>query len=131
MSASFTISNSRRSSFTVPNRGASPSAEVTEFGGPADKDGVVAERQWMWMIGAEACAATVMASTGSSTTRIARAFSCSMLRIGGVFRRVLMLSEAETAGSGGTAAEKTDEVSWVRWGSITWTIREAAQKPAD
>ncbi len=57
----------------------------------------------------------MMASTRSSTARIARTFSCSVLRIDGVFRRMLMPSEAETARSAGTAAEKTKEVPLMRW----------------
>ena len=61
------------------------------------------------MIGEAACEGIVIASTRSSTARIARAFSCSVLRIEGVFRRMLTPSEAEIVRSAGTAAEKTNE----------------------
>ncbi len=61
------------------------------------------------MIGEAECEGIVMASTRSSTTRIARTFSCSVLRIDGVFRRMLMPSEAENARTAGTAAENTKE----------------------
>ena len=40
----------------------------------------------------------------SSTARIARTFSCSVLKIYGMFRRMLMPSEAETACSAGLRA---------------------------
>ena len=71
---------------------------------------------------------TVTVSTQRSTTRIERTFYCSVLRIDGAFRRMLMSFEAETTKSAGTAAEKTDEGPMIRW----WTtIREPAQKPPD
>ncbi len=57
----------------------------------------------------------MMASTRSSTAQIARTFSCSVLRINGVFRRMFMPSEAETARSAGTAAEKMKEAPLMRW----------------
>ena len=63
------------------------------------------------MIGEAACEGIMTASIRSSTARIARTFSCSVLRIGGVFRRMLMPSEAETARSAGTAAKKTNASS--------------------
>ena len=67
------------------------------------------------MIGEAACEAIMMTSTRSSTAQIACTFSCSVLRIEGVFRRMLIPSEAETARSAGTAAEKTNEVLLMLW----------------
>ena len=78
-----------------------------------DAEGV-AERNWMWIIGEAACEGIVTASIRSSTARMARTFSCSMLKIDGMFRRMLMPSEAETARCAGTAAEKTNEVPLMR-----------------
>lgn len=51
----------------------------------------------------------------SSTEQIARTFPRSVLRIDGVFHRVLMPCEAETARSAGTVAETTNEVPLIRW----------------
>ena len=79
----------------------------------ADRDGV-AERSWMWMIGEAACEGIVTASMRSSTARMACTFSCSVLRIDDVFRRILTPYEAETVRSAGTAAEKTNEVPFMR-----------------
>ena len=42
-------------------------------------------------------------------------FSCSVLGIEGVFRMVLVPSEAETAGSAGIVAEETNEVLLMPW----------------
>ena len=67
------------------------------------------------MIGEAACEGIVIASTRSSTARIARTFSCRALRMDGVFRRMLMHSEAESARRAETATEKTDEVPLMRW----------------
>jgi hypothetical protein len=89
----------------------------------------VAERRWIWMIGEAAWEGIVMTSTRSSTARMARTFSCRVLRIDGVFRRMLIPSEAETAKRAGTAAEKTNEVPLMRWWSTT--ICEPAQNPPD
>jgi hypothetical protein len=50
------------------------------------------------MIGEAVCEGTVIASTRSSTVRVARTFSCGVLRIDGVFRRMLMPSEARLLG---------------------------------
>ena len=71
----------------------------------------------------------MIVSMRSSTARIAHTFSCSVLRIDGVFRRMLMPSEVETARSAGTAAEKTNEVPLTRWWSTT--IPDPAQDPPD
>ena len=60
------------------------------------------------MIGEVAREEIVMTSTRPSTARISHTFSCSVVRINGVVRRMSMPSEAETARSTGTAAEKTD-----------------------
>ena len=57
----------------------------------------------------------VTASTRSGSAQIARTFSCRALSLHGVFRRMLMPSEAETASRAGTAAEKTNEVPLMRW----------------
>ena len=46
-----------------------------------------------------------------------------------VFRRMLMLSEAETARRAGTVAEKTNEVPLMRWWSTT--MCDPAQNPPD
>jgi hypothetical protein len=54
-------------------------------------------------------------SDRSNAARIARTFSCRVLRIDGVFRRMLMPSEAETAKRAGTAVEKTNEVPLMHW----------------
>ena len=62
------------------------------------------------MIGEAACKGTVTASTWSSTAGIACTLSCSVLRIDGVFGWMLKPSEAETARSTETVAEKTNEV---------------------
>ena len=51
----------------------------------------------------------------SSIARIARVLSYSGAGNGGVFRRMLMLSEAETERSAGTAVKKTNEVLLMRW----------------
>jgi hypothetical protein len=56
-------------------------------------------------------------------------FSCSVLRLEGVLRKILIPSDAETARRAGTAAEKTKEVPLMRWWSTTW--REPAQKPPE
>ena len=69
----------------------------------------------MWMIGGTACGGVVSESIRSSIARIARTFSCNVLRIERVFQRMLRLSEAETARSAGTAAEKTNKVRLMHW----------------
>ena len=45
-------------------------------------------RRSTWMIGGTACGGIVSESIWLSTARIARTFSCSVLRIEGVFRRM-------------------------------------------
>ena len=97
----------------MSNETASRGAGVAGFTGFADADSV-AERSCMWMMGEAACEGIVTVSMRSSTSRMARMFSCSVLRIDGVFRRILMPSEAETARSAGTAGEKTNEVPLMR-----------------
>ena len=47
------------------------------------------------MIGEAACEGILNAYIRSSTARIARTFSCRVLSINGVFRRMLMFSELE------------------------------------
>ena len=63
------------------------------------------------MIRKAACKGIVTTLTRSSTARIALTFCYSALKIDGVFRRMLMPSEAKTARSAGTAAEKTNDVA--------------------
>ena len=114
-SASSTISCSRRSSPAMSKERAWRDAGVAGLTGfvDVDEDGV-AERSWMWMIGEAACEGIVTASMQSSTARIARMFSCGVLKIDAVFRMMLMPSEAEAARSAGTAAEKTNDVPLIR-----------------
>ena len=62
----------------------------------------------MRMIGEVACEGIVIASTKPDTARIARTFSnfsWRVLGMDGVFRRMLMTSEVETARRARTAAE--------------------------
>lgn len=68
------------------------------------------ECRWMWTIGEAACEGIVimMAPTQSRTAGI----SCSVLRINGMLREMLIPSEAVTAR---TAAEKTSHVPLMRW----------------
>ena len=66
------------------------------------------------MIGEATCEGIVITSTRSSTARIARTSSYSVLRIDGVFGRILMPSEVETARSARTAVEKA-KVPLMRW----------------
>lgn len=47
--------------------------------------------------------------------RIARMFSCRVLRTDGVFSRMSMPSEAETARGARTAVVKTNEVALMPW----------------
>ena len=51
--------------------------------------------------------------------RAHRPFFCSVLKIDGVFWRMLMHSEAETAKSVGMAAENINDVLLTRWCSTT------------
>ena len=94
----------------------------------ADRDGV-AERNWMCMIGEAACEGFVTASIRPSKARMARTFSCNVLKINGVFHRMFMPSEAETARSAGAAAEKTNDVPLTRL--LSTTVHEPAQNPPD
>ena len=117
VSTSSTMSYKRRSSPEISNDGASREAAGAgfgAFGAATDSDGV-AVRRWMWMIGEATCEGIVSKSIWSSTAQIARTFSCRVLRIEGVFRRMLIPSEAETARSAGTATEKTKEVPLMCW----------------
>ena len=91
----------------------------------ADDDGA-GERRWIWMIGEAACEGILIASTRSNTARIARTFSCRVLRMDGVFRRMLM---PETARRAWTAVEKTNEVPLMPWWSTT--MCDPAQNPLD
>ena len=108
---SSTMSCKTRSSPGKSNDGASREAAVVGFGafGAATDSNGVAVRRWMCMIGEAACEGIMTESIRSSTARIASTFSCSVLRIEGVFRRILMSFEAETARRAGTPAEKTKE----------------------
>lgn len=86
----------------------------------------VAERSCMWIIGE---AAGVRGdredlSVQSSAAQISHTFSCRLLRIDGVFRRMFMASDAETARSAGSMAEKTDEVPSV----IYYVVRACRHK---
>ena len=81
------------------------------------------------MIGEAAREGIVTASTRSITARIARMFSCSVLRINGVDCRMLMPSESETVRSTGMAVEKTNEVPLIHWRSTP--ICEPGQKSPD
>jgi len=80
-----TMPCSRRSSPAISNNGPLHGAGVAGFA-DADADGVT-ERKWTRMLGEAACEGIVSASTRPSTARIARTFTCSVLRIDGVFRR--------------------------------------------
>ena len=71
-------------------------------------------RGYVWTIGKAACEKIEKASTPSSSARIARTSSYSVLRIDGVLNKVFVPSGAETARGTGTAAEKTNEVSSMR-----------------
>ena len=62
------------------------------------------------MIGEAACEGIKSVSIWSRISQIARTLSCSVLRKDGVFRRMLTLTDAETARIAGTAAEKTNEM---------------------
>jgi hypothetical protein len=73
------------------------------------KDVVDGKRMWMWMMGDAGCEGTVMQSTRSRMARAARVFSCSVVRIEGVDRRMLIPSEALTASAAGMEAEKTKD----------------------
>ena len=66
------------------------------------------------MIGEAACEGILIASTRSSTARMARTFSYRALRTDGVFRKILMPSEVKTERTQ-DRGEKTSEVSLMRW----------------
>ena len=86
------------SSPAISNDGGSRGAGVDGFGAfRVTADDCAGERRWMWMISEAACEGIVIASTRSSTARIARTFSCRALSIDDVFRRMLMSSETETS----------------------------------
>ena len=72
----------------------------------------------------------VMQSTLSSTERMARTFSWSVVMMDGESVRIWMPSEDETARRGGMAAEKTKEVPLMRWCSVT-TLEPAQNPPAE
>ena len=67
------------------------------------------KRSWMWMIAEAACEEIVTASMRSTHVPLQGA------QIDGLFRRMLMPSEAETARSAGTMPEKTNDVPLIRW----------------
>src|SRR5260221_1294881 len=118
------MSCSRRSSTAMSKEGASRGAALAGFDGFAEAEVVAAAigsrcvaegvRTWMWMMGEAGCEGIVIQSTRSRTARIARAFSCSVLRIEGELRRMLMPSDAETARRAGRAAEKINELPLIR-----------------
>ena len=99
------------------NDGVSREGAVAGFGafGAATVNDGVTVRRWMWMIGEAACEGVVSESIRSSTARIAHTFSCSVLRIEGMFRRMFMPPEVEAARSAVIAAEKTKEVPLMHW----------------
>jgi hypothetical protein len=76
--------------------------------GAADDDGV-AERGKVWRRG--------LVRPGSRTV------PCRELRMGDVFRRMLIFSEVETVGKASTRAEKTHEVPLLRW----WSTMNTSQ----
>ena len=97
-STSSTISCNTRSSPAISNDGGSRGAGVDVFGAfRVTADECAGERRWMWMISEAACEGIVIVSTRSSTARMARTFSFRALSMYGVFRWMLMPSEAETA----------------------------------
>lgn len=116
---SSTISCRRRSSLSISNSGTSRGwTESGLLGLPAEvwglrnvKDGGETR---MWIMGLARCEDTVMQSTRSRIVRTARTFSCSVLRMDGVLRRMLMPSLALTARRAGKAAENTNEVPLIR-----------------
>ena len=69
-----------------------------------------------WIIGDAGCESIAMQSTGLKIPRTALVFSCRVVKIEGVLRRMLMPSEAATLSSGGIAAEKTNDVPLIRYG---------------
>ena len=79
---------------------------VAGFGTFAEADDVT-ESRWIWMRGEVTYEGIVIASTRSSTAWIACMLSCSVMRTDGVFRRILIHSEAETERDAGSAAEET------------------------
>ena len=100
------------------------------FAAAIDNDGVVV-RSWMWMTGEPACERIESVSI-RTTARIGRTFSCSALEIlEGVFRKILIPSEGETARSAGTMAEKMKEVPLMRLGIEATMICQAVQNPPD
>ena len=56
-----------------------------------------------------------MQSSLSRIDRKVRTFSCKVLKIEGVLRRIEMDSEAATARAAGVEAEKTKAVPLIRW----------------
>ena len=67
-----------------------------------------------------ACEGMLRTSTRSSTARIAHTFFCRVLRIDGVFRRMLMPSEVETARSAWSALVKKKKECLERGGENEW-----------
>ena len=65
------------------------------------------------MIGEAAC--EKMLVNVSMRSKVARTFFCSVLKIDGVFWRMLIRSEAETVRSIGAVAENTNGVSLTCW----------------
>jgi hypothetical protein len=108
-STSSTISCSTRSSHAILNDGASRGAGVVGFGAfKVVDDDSVAQSRWMWMICEEACEGIAIASTrGPARPGWPELF----LGIDGVFRRMLMPSEARLPGK----AEKKNGVQLMRW----------------
>lgn len=72
-------------------------------------------RTLMWMTALAGCEGIEMQSTLSRIERTARTLSCRVLRIDGVFRRMLIPCEAATASIAGIAAENTKEVPLMRY----------------
>ena len=70
----------------------------------------------MWITALAGCVGMEMQSTLSRMARTARTFSWSVVRMDGVLRRMLMPSDAATVIMGGMAAEKTNDVPFMRWG---------------
>ena len=85
---SFTMSCSRRSTHAMSNDGASRKAGVAGSGPSWPQQTMISGRCGPMMIGEVACEGIVSASIRSSTERIAHAFSCNVLRIDGIERRL-------------------------------------------
>lgn len=60
-----------------------------------------------------------MQSSLSRIDRMVRMFSCSVLKIEGESRRIVIASEAATERAAGMEAEKTKAVPLIRWKKVS------------